>query len=1069
MCIGLSNASATGPTYLQPLGTVLYPLPPIIPHGAAWTHIIEIATPCLQPGLIEGLKLMMENADSSVANGTEIIRRELEKLYKNKSHDAFSTSINSTLDLIWDNMAKATRISTKFLNEADELIIDGYNLWGAVKSPVCRKVGVSHFNEFQGDKKRRRRDIHAKFEADSKTSVSIRADTLATYNSHVPVTPDPPTKTTTTRKPYPSVNRQAPRIPSNVSPFTSGSVNPSDELTLDTQRDIKGHQHNTAMNHYMSRLGVKNELSSMMSDIPHTDQTDTPYAVRAYECVFVRNERRKCILLSEKPISGDQVIDYLLSRQKRSLLPFIGDIHSKLFGTATEHDLDIIDEAIKKLSQGVQSTKQFVSDTNKRMISISTETNKKVDLLMSRMRSSVDILQTDLVHFDTSTKALQAVVSKNEIKLFILSLSQQMGAHTTALLTSLLMARSNLLELIHQYRLISQSVRTKVIGSDLLDPSTINRVIEDASQFIDPLYEIAVDTSMASWYKSEIVKVDVISGKFVILMQIPIVPLQSSSSAMLIRSVPFSSHGKSVIFPYDQHVVLSKNKTEAWAIIPHSIYVECLGNPFSICTSPITMRKSTSPECLSSIIKDPTVIPGHCHLLLSEGSSFMEPQALQLNSDKWLLSLPKGDVMGSIACTDSAGIQYVSAYTLTDQMVIEVPPSCVLTGGGLYVEHRSSQHIPELKNTVVNKTNFTVPPPLTRNITILRSQNYLSALPQYKMSRALNWDDTLFIESSQRVDKIIAAAKSADVQYITKIDKITDEVHKIISQRASEKISWSSFFSLSGFHVSNLVSLGLSITACGLALYLFLRSRQLPMAPLIPLTKVPGAWSTPVPHKMINTSIPTPFNLTSSVTHIEYMQQQTHILQALMWIFMGCLMVFCMISTHKAMSRIVGHKLSLALTRMGIYPRNKKVTHNLGENQLVGFFLIKCRGWPSRYDTVVEMGLQICTLPLGLQEWYLSQPLSINDWLQDIGQTYSSKNLVVPLNWSPSSVCVRSRQIVGLETCHEMPKQLIIATQDIREQGGLPWWFMVTSMKITGVTRMMIMNHGQYNDLYTYA
>lgn len=229
--------------------------------------------------------------------------------------------------------------------------------------------------------------------------------------------------------------------------------------------------------------------------------------------------------------------------------------------------------------------------------------------------------------------------------------------------------------------------------------------------------------------------------------------------------------------------------------------------------------------------------------------------------------------------------------------------------------------------------------------------------------------------------------------------------------------------------------------------------------------KTPGTWAVKIKTSHnTNISLVNATNISSLSDDAMQGLRTNTVLCISTFLVMVAIMMIC----HYMMKRHIVSKFDKIASLMGLIWKNRDAQHNPGECKFIAYFLIQIKtAFPVRQSTV-EVPIQICTLPLTVTDWYLKEPVRHEQWATGQLKSYSSRHLVFSLNWTPDSVCVRSKLSSNLETCGDMPRSVRVARWYVDQDSNLPWWAIGKTYSVISVSRIVLERHGVYADLYHY-
>lgn len=777
-----------------------------------------------------------------------------------------------------------------------------------------------------------------------------------------------------------------------------------------------------------------------------------------------------------------QVIDNLtrqttadIKRHKRGLLNFIGDIHSFLFGTATEAQIEKVKESVELLSDATISNRQSITDLRESLINISSYLDNRISQAMNSTSSAIKeidtnihILEDAVAHIGTQTSTL----TKNQKAIMIMSLlttkSLQLNLAIDKCLSYLHSIRERFLA--YRYMFLTQS-----LSPDVITPGVAARILQHIKSIIPFGTETAEGFSTLAWYNKDYSLVGYKQGRLMILLKVPLVYEHEKMVALKIQSIPIKSKVMWIQYAFDDHVILQNSKTHSWAVVSLNDYLNCYMNQFHTCPHNVAWRPKGSNQCIPSLLEENMVFPRSCNLTMLSDPPSILPSIKPVWPDAWLVSFETdNNEYTSLCYHDATSTRIPKIGTLPSQSVVRVDPKCIVRINDIELRSPYSRDIVDTSFNESELTNIS-----DYNIDF---ENLIQVEPIFLNLSEVDSGDFILKSKTSRVSinipsnsgKLINLVNSLRDRDKTREDfvekKVNDSIGKLKNLTyipgwdiSLPSLNWSLLSASSVSLVMSLISL---IISC----YLWCHRVRGAALSAIPMQRMVG-YSLPISSTVVNV---TGLNSTTIIQGANTTQktwfQSYHDSMGTSWgsiltmsLICGFIMYLCSLHTIKSMSRLV-HK---QLAHVGKYANNKSGKQHLGEVQVIGYFILGFKTLFSKKTYAVEVGIQIATIPMTVDDWVLKRPVDFGRWILQNSTWRWSNTLTFKLKWGP--VCILNKRYPNLESCQDMPNKVTLDMEETLSSiyNSIPSFW--TRLSVVNVSRLFLYQNGRVVDLYNYT
>ena len=347
-------------------------------------------------------------------------------------------------------------------------------------------------------------------------------------------------------------------------------------------------------------------------------------------------------------------------RNKRSLLPWGGDLLNSLFGTATESDLDGIRNQLTSLSAN-QNDLVHVVENSLTMVN-------KTNTVTAQNRQAINTMSQNFADLSNKLSGLRNLML-NQARMYELktSLTNQV-ALVTNLVNNNLQKISNMV-----YRLdneLSQALQG-ILPTTFIDQFELVSILTEISDAVPDSLTLKnfEDVNILWYYKNLPVTVLPDHNKIHVLTVIPLIPLESLFTLYRVVAVPLpilSTIQSSEITLDGTHFAVS-DRGNAYVILDEDEMAKCTKSEITYCPlHRAAMNLARAPSCLASLfLEDEIGIQKNCPVKITDDQTF--PRFRHLIHGKWMVATreplvihPKCNVRG----------EFVDTITVTPPMEI---------------------------------------------------------------------------------------------------------------------------------------------------------------------------------------------------------------------------------------------------------------------------------------------------------------------------------------------------------------------------------------------------------------
>ena len=348
------------------------------------------------------------------------------------------------------------------------------------------------------------------------------------------------------------------------------------------------------------------------------------------------------------------------SRGKRSLLPFIGQLSHSLFGTATEQDVRLLGNHIKRLESSTKALfNVFQHDIDNQASFMAT-----VDKRISNAVSGIEMNHKAIIELGRNLWYTDHQ----------LVLQARITGHVSHLvqMSTLLMFRAE--ELL-------QGVVSLTLGKLpplLVTPHLIRQIIQQIQNRLHTKYQV-IHTSPEFYYENRLFVFGQKNGKIYITLKFPFSTENSTLKVYQIKTVPVpvnhsSDHGTQLLDLPKYMAINSARKH--YLLLSETDFYSCKGHIHKFCPTQLSMIPVSTPSCTSALfLKNKASILETCNFRFRFKAM---TSSLMLTSPGKALATNISDIR--LKCEKNSKLLKGCQFC-----IIKVPCGCKIYGENIYL------------------------------------------------------------------------------------------------------------------------------------------------------------------------------------------------------------------------------------------------------------------------------------------------------------------------------------------------------------------------------------------------
>ena len=318
------------------------------------------------------------------------------------------------------------------------------------------------------------------------------------------------------------------------------------------------------------------------------------------------------------------------TRTKRAVLPFIGDIASKLFGVATEGDIKHVNKGLKSLKGSGKKTLHLLKDS----MSVVNKTDENVKLnrqIINQLVEATHLLDTKFDElYEKHVMKLSFNIDHTEMAVELHSIYHIINSALESLTTMFIQMSSQINDL-----------HMGTLPYDLAPPKTLRNILLEIQKQLPPTLMLPhpVALNLNRYYKilHAVLIPDI--GKFHVLTSIPLAHTKDLYDVYKIINLPVPmSNVKAVKYIPEYPYLATTQDKSSYALMTTEEAAHCHHDNFDYCplTSP-SYDTDLYPRCIMSLfMKDSAMIKSHCKPKVVKAS--VAPLLKHIVNGKWLSS-----------------------------------------------------------------------------------------------------------------------------------------------------------------------------------------------------------------------------------------------------------------------------------------------------------------------------------------------------------------------------------------------------------------------------------------------
>ena len=597
-------------------------------------------------------------------------------------------------------------------------------------------------------------------------------------------------------------------------------------------------------------------------------------------------------------------------RQKRSLLPFIGNLYKGLFGLATMNDVNILASHINEIAKRTNGITKALEQHNKHLSSFISLTDKRMTNLMKGIKNNNNLITNLVSSMDNKFQTFQHTVLN--ISSVILNQVDQ---------TNILRGRLNRL---------GQAVQSLVQGRvtpHLISKQTLSHVLHTIKLRMRKHYSQFYLTHLdPSFYYSH--------GKFVyarnhsslyVTLKFPLSSLRLPLNLYKVISLPVPVHHNSTT---SKHATQLLSLPDYFAITPHHDHflplsatdlINCQHDSVMLCDINLALSPITVPDCTMALFSNNgRQIHQLCNFRFTQ--NLLQPNIIELSATTALVYNSKNLVLD---CVEEKKIIPGCAFC-----IVNIPCRCSLSTDSLYFS-------PRLVSCYNSSTTVTVVHPV--NLALLQQffddSKLDSIFGDTRFPKPINFTFPQFQFYNHTFSDVLANDRK-DHLSLTKIAKAVKKDQKIFHNLAEPLLdglieipqSWPDFNSIIAFS-----AIAIAVISICISIFMCCKVRKMTTALLL-MQQVQSAVSSTVPSFVFKVESPTTASVTDSIISEFSWMHASVIVGAIVFIIMLIVLVLmCKSKTKRctflALELTTGGDCAIVpIIHLSLCPSNYKIS-----------------------------------------------------------------------------------------------------------------------------------------------
>lgn len=393
-------------------------------------------------------------------------------------------------------------------------------------------------------------------------------------------------------------------------------------------------------------------------------------------------------------------------REKRSVLPFVGDALSFLFGTVSHGDLNRIKENLNKLTRNALKLEHVVKDSLT-LINVSRTA-------IIENRHTINVLVGRIGYINN---ALRNITRDHGARLDALETVLPVKFRLEAVIRELNHAIDKTIMYLEHMELQVNVLSAGKLAPSVVTPKRLQAILESIQLSLRTTVKLPVDPRKNIWlyYRFLTCSTFFDANKIIVVVPIPLLDINNEFEVYKVHNLPIPGNNSVMSRTAAQYKLegagfaINMDRTK-YHILSEVGLQEC-SNPFKgFCqfTSPIYPILGHS-HCITSLfIRNDRMIEVNCKAYVLTGITL--PQALYLGTGAWAISTNK-PLMFAITCpTDT--MQHTSKSVLPSIGILRLPPACSATSQELmltpYYHSETIYNVPQSEVLSLLSSNFSL-------------------------------------------------------------------------------------------------------------------------------------------------------------------------------------------------------------------------------------------------------------------------------------------------------------------------------------------------------------------------
>jgi hypothetical protein len=322
------------------------------------------------------------------------------------------------------------------------------------------------------------------------------------------------------------------------------------------------------------------------------------------------------------------------SRSKRSILPFVGNILSNLFGTVGPSDFQNIQQQIQKLAKGQQELNHVLEDSltivNVTHIEVS-ENRKTINQLIDVSRSIKDTLTNITIRMNDRLN------SERQFSYFHF----QLYNFITLIERSLIMAFRN----VDKFQAQVDAVLNHQINPTVVSPNKLQELLTIIQKSLPKTLHLPfhVNTELVKYYQTLSISAVPHSDGLYCIMQIPVLDVTTQYELFEVLNIPMPYPGSNLTAQYViQHdkFVISSDRTKI-SFVTENDFAKCSVPFMQFCAldTPIRYINSIKDSCIIAIFSGWNSYTDICNIMVKQTTANYA-LAYHVVDGKWIITSP---------------------------------------------------------------------------------------------------------------------------------------------------------------------------------------------------------------------------------------------------------------------------------------------------------------------------------------------------------------------------------------------------------------------------------------------